>query len=413
MKNYKLIEKGNVVSPKGFAASGIAAGLKKYKKDLALILSETEATTAMVCTSGTVKAAPIKWNINHFNAGDTKTAILINSGNANACTGPEGIDKIDIIAEEINKKYNIPQNKLLFASTGVIGVPLPEDKILAGLIPLFKTADSNPDRGEAAAQAILTTDTKEKTIAAEVTVGNKKVTIGAMAKGSGMIRPNMATMLCFVTTDLNIDGQCLQQLLKDAVGDTFNMISVDGDMSTNDTVIVLANGMAGNDRITSESISNKENAAFIEAFQEVLTILAKAIAKDGEGATKLLEAQVLGVDTKENARTIAKQIVDSALVKTAIFGADANWGRIVMAAGSTEIPFNEQALQMHFISKAGHLDVLMEGRPIPFDEDKAKAILSEDEITVVLNLNMGSAEAKAWGCDLTYDYVKINGSYRS
>lgn len=413
MKNYKQIEHGNVVSPKGFLASGIAAGLKKYKKDLALILSEKEATTAMVCTSSTLKAAPIKWNVNHFKEGDHKTAILINSGNANACTGQEGMDKIDLIAEEINKSYKIPEDKILFASTGVIGVPLPEEKILAGLAPLFHTAGTGHDSGEAAAQAILTTDLTQKTIAVEVMVDHKKVTIGAMAKGSGMIRPNMATMLCFITTDLNIEGQCLQHLLKEGVADSFNMISVDGDMSTNDTVIVLANGEAENTQITMDNLYNEENVALIEAFQMVLTTLAKAIAKDGEGATKLIEVQVVGADTKENARTIAKQIVDSSLVKTALFGADANWGRVVMAAGSTEIPFDEGALQMHFSSQVGQLDVLAEGKPLPFDEETATAILSKNEITIVLNLNSGTEEAKAWGCDLTYDYVKINGSYRS
>ncbi|NLN97885.1 MAG: bifunctional glutamate N-acetyltransferase/amino-acid acetyltransferase ArgJ [Eubacteriaceae bacterium] len=413
MKKLKIIDDGNAVSPKGFVASGISAGLKNKKKDLSLILSEKEATAAMVVTANTLKAAPIKWNSQHFHVGDKKKGILINSGNANACTGQEGLDKIDLIAEEINNTYNIPRDKMLFASTGVIGVPLPQEKIINALEKLFNNKGNKSSNGEDAARAILTTDLVTKTIAVQVTLKDKVVTIGAMAKGSGMICPNMATMLCFITTDLNIQGDCLQKILNDAVADSFNMISVDGDMSTNDTVIVLANGMAENEMVTLDNLDEDENQVLIEAFDIIHKALAKSIAKDGEGATKLMEVQIMGADTKENARIIAKQIVDSSLVKTAVFGADANWGRVVMAVGSTGIAIDENVLQMHFASKVGKVDVLAEGRPLEFDEDLATKILSEDEMRIIFNLNMGNCEATAWGCDLSYDYVKINGSYRS
>ena len=400
----KIID-GGVTSPKGFKAAGVHAGLKKAKKDMALIVSDVPAVTAAAFTTNKVKAAPVIWDM-EIRKGGVAQAVVVNSGNANACTGEQGLKDAEETAGYAASILGIDKSSVYVSSTGVIGVPLDMSRIKSGidmLVPLL-SAD-----GKDAAEAILTTDTFCKEAAAEVVIDGVTITVAGMAKGSGMIHPNMATMLSYITTDAAISQETLQKLLGNTVEDTFNMISVDGDTSTNDSVIVLANGMAGN----SEINENHGYEAFEEAFRYVLGELAKDIVKDGEGAGRFIEMTVVNALTKKDARILARSVISSSLVKAAFFGADANWGRILCAMGYSGADFDPSLVDLSFSSPAGELSVVHNGEPIAFDEDKAKRILLEKEVRITADCHQGAESATAWGCDLTYDYVKINGDYRS
>ena len=400
------IIKGGVVSPKGYKAAGVHAGLKKAKKDMAMIVSERPAVTAAAFTTNKVKAAPVIWDMKVL-AGGKARAVVVNSGNANACTGEQGLKDAEETASYAATLLSVPKEEVYVSSTGVIGVPLDMHKIKGGidkLVPLLSAED------EDAAEAILTTDTFRKEAAATVDIDGCTVTIAGMAKGSGMIHPNMATMLSYITTDASISQPLLQKMLGATVEDTFNMISVDGDTSTNDSVIVLANGMSGCKDIKE---GTAEAEAFEEAFRYVLGELAKLIVKDGEGAGRFIEMRVVGALSKKDAKTLARSVISSSLVKAAFFGSDANWGRILCAMGYSGADFDPSLVDLSFSSPAGSLQVVKGGEPIPFDEDTAKRILLAKEVAVLADCHQGSAEATAWGCDLTYDYVKINGDYRS
>ena len=400
------IFEGGVTSAKGFKASGVFAGLKKARKDMAMIVSECEAVAAGTYTTNKVKAAPVLWDMKLTGQGKAR-AVVVNSGNANACTGEQGLKDAEEMASYAAGLLSTEKELVLVASTGVIGVNLDMAKIKKGEELLVLSLS---DDWKDAAQAILTTDTFAKTAACSVEIGGKTVTIGGMSKGSGMIHPNMATTLSFITTDAAISHDVLQSLLGKTVDDTYNMISVDGDTSTNDSVLVLANGMAGNAEIRKESA---EEAVFEEAFRYVLGTLARMIARDGEGATRFIEMTVKGARTKEDAKTLARSVVSSSLVKAAFFGSDANWGRILCAMGYSGADFDPDIVDLSFVSPKGSIEVLSGGQPVPFDEDKAKEILLEKEVGAVADCHQGDGEASAWGCDLTYDYVKINGDYRS
>ena len=400
------IFEGGVTSAKGFKASGVFAGLKKARKDMAMIVSECEAVAAGTYTTNKVKAAPVLWDMKLTGQGKAR-AVVVNSGNANACTGEQGLKDAEEMASYAAGLLSTEKELVLVASTGVIGVNLDMAKIKKGEELLVQSLS---DDWKDAAQAILTTDTFAKTAACSVEIGGKTVTIGGMSKGSGMIHPNMATTLSFITTDAAISHDVLQSLLGKAVDDTYNMISVDGDTSTNDSVLVLANGMAGNAEIRKGSA---EEAVFEEAFRYVLGTLARMIARDGEGATRFIEMTVKGARTKEDAKTLARSVVSSSLVKAAFFGSDANWGRILCAMGYSGADFDPDIVDLSFVSPKGSIEVLSGGQPVPFDEDKAKEILLEKEVGAVADCHQGDGEASAWGCDLTYDYVKINGDYRS
>ena len=401
---FKVID-GGITAPKGFKAAGVHAGLKKMKKDMALIVSDVPAVTAAAFTTNKVKAAPVLWDISVLAGGEAQ-AVVVNSGNANACTGVKGLEDAKETAGYAASKLGLRQDKVYVSSTGVIGVPLDMAKIKGGIDELIPALSSD---GADAADAILTTDTFRKEAAAVADIGGVAVTIAGMAKGSGMIHPNMATMLSYITTDAMIDQKTLQELLGNTVEDTFNMISVDGDTSTNDSVIVLANGLAGNVKIT-ESYGYE---AFEEAFRFVLGELAKDIVKDGEGAGRFIEMTVLNALTKKDAKVLARSVVSSSLVKAAFFGSDANWGRILCAMGYSGADFEPSLVDLSFSSPAGELRVVKGGEPVKFDEDKAKKILLEKEVKVMADCHQGTESATAWGCDLTYDYVKINGDYRS
>ena len=400
------IFEGGVTSAKGFKASGVFAGLKKARKDMAMIVSECEAVAAGTYTTNKVKAAPVLWDMKLTGQGKAR-AVVVNSGNANACTGEQGLKDAEEMASYAAGLLSTEKELVLVASTGVIGVNLDMAKIKKGEELLVQSLS---DDWKDAAQAILTTDTFAKTAASSVEIGGKTVTIGGMSKGSGMIHPNMATTLSFITTDAAISHDVLQSLLGKTVDDTYNMISVDGDTSTNDSVLVLANGMAGNAEIRKGSA---EEAVFEEAFRYVLGTLARMIARDGEGATRFIEMTVKGARTKEDAKTLARSVVSSSLVKAAFFGSDANWGRILCAMGYSGADFDPDIVDLSFVSPKGSIEVLSGGHPVPFDEDKAKEILLEKEVGAVADCHQGDGEASAWGCDLTYDYVKINGDYRS
>lgn len=401
---FKVID-GGITAPKGFKAAGVHAGLKKMKKDMALIVSDVPAVTAAAFTTNKVKAAPVLWDISVLAGGEAQ-AVVVNSGNANACTGVKGLEDAKETAGYAASKLGLGQDKVYVSSTGVIGVSLDMAKIKGGIDELIPALSSD---GADAADAILTTDTFRKEAAAVADIGGVAVTIAGMAKGSGMIHPNMATMLSYITTDAMIDQKTLQKLLGNTVEDTFNMISVDGDTSTNDSVIVLANGLAGNVKIT-ESYGYE---AFEEAFRFVLGELAKDIVKDGEGAGRFIEMTVLNALTKKDAKALARSVVSSSLVKAAFFGSDANWGRILCAMGYSGADFEPSLVDLSLSSPAGELLVVKGGEPVKFDEDKAKKILLEKEVKVMADCHQGTESATAWGCDLTYDYVKINGDYRS
>ena len=402
--------KGGVTAALGFKASGVAAGLKKNGVlDVAMITSDTPAVAALMTTSNAVKAAPVLWdNAIVRTKGKAIRAIVANSGNANACTGQQGLKDAETTAAETAKRIGCETEQVFVSSTGVIGVPLPVDKIVGGLDALV--AGLSKEGWDTASRAILTTDTVAKTLAVEVTVDGQAVHIGGMAKGSGMICPNMATMLSFVTTDVAVDPGVLQEMLAAITRNTYNMMSVDGDMSTNDTVVVLANGQAGNGVLTKD---HPDYQAFYDALYFINETLAKSIVRDGEGANKLIEMSVEGMDTEENARILAKAAINSSLVKTAIFGEDANWGRVLSSIGAAGVAFDPVTVSLWFASTAGKIKLLEKGRPIPFDEDAAAAILKENEIQITVDMAMGTAGATAWGCDLSYEYVKINGEYRT
>ena len=408
--NIKRIE-GGVTYPAGFRASGIHCGLRKNKskKDLALILADKLCNAAAIYTTNKVYGAPITVTREHLKNGMARAAIC-NSGNANTCN-PDGVDKANAMCAALAAQLGIDENDIIITSTGVIGEPLPLEPILNGIPALCDSLGYDAENGYAAASAIMTTDTRLKQIAAETVIDGVKVKIGGMSKGSGMIQPNMATMLCFVTTDAHISSEALQTLLKRVADRTFNMISVDGDTSTNDTFSVMASGLAGNALI--DDPDSESGKAFEALLEYVCKYLARKMAADGEGASKLLECRVHGSDTLENARILAKSVINSPLVKTAMFGADANWGRILCALGYAGVEFDPHKVDVSFISDAGEINVCKNGGSVGFDEDKAKEILLKDSIVMDVNMNMGDACATAYGCDLTYEYVRINGDYRS
>lgn len=402
---------GGVTAAKGFEAASTAAGIKyEGRKDMALIVSRREAVSAGTFTSNVVKAAPVKWDMRLVAEEECARAIVVNAGIANACTGEEGMEYCQNTAEAVENTLGIPTNQVLVASTGVIGMQLPMEKLKAGITAMVPELDSRIESGREAACAIMTTDTKFKEAAVEFEVEGKIVTLGGMCKGSGMIHPNMCTMLSFVTTDLAISKDLLQEALREDVKDTYNMISVDGDTSTNDTVLLLANGMAGNTKITEKDGNYQK---FVEALRIVNTALAKKMAGDGEGATALFETKVLHADTKEHAKMLAKSVICSSLTKAAIYGHDANWGRILCALGYSGVAFEPEKIELFFESKSGKIQIYKDGVATGYSEEEATKILSEEEVTVVVDMKMGEAEAAAWGCDLTHEYVTINADYRS
>ncbi len=406
----KVIE-GGVTSAKGFEAAGTQAEVKyKNRKDMALVYSTVPCKVAGTFTTNVVKAAPVMWDKNVVANSAFAQAVVVNSGIANACTGKPGMECCQAEASHAGKLLGIPADAVLVASTGVIGMQMPVDRLCAGIDKLVEEKAATPEAGLAAAQAIMTTDTIHKQVAVTVELGGKPVTIGGMCKGSGMIHPNMCTMLGFVTTDANISKEMLQKAVSASVVDSFNMISVDGDTSTNDTLLVLANGLAGNEEITAEGA---DFDAFCEALDYITVYLAKKMAGDGEGATALFEAQVTHADTKENARILAKSVICSSLSKAAIFGHDANFGRFLCALGYSGVQFDPENVDLYFKSKSGQIHIYGQGIACDYSEEEATKILSDEEVTVYVDMHMGDAEATAWGCDLSYDYVKINADYRS
>ena len=399
---------GGVCAAKGFQANGIHCGIRKNhsKKDLALIYSEVPANAAAVYTTNLVKGAPLLVTKAHIADGRAQ-AVICNSGNANTCNA-DGIEIAEAMSALVAKQLSIPASDVVVASTGVIGQPLKLDPIAAGLPALAEGL--NPDGSATAAEAIMTTDTVRKEIAVEFELGGVTCHLGGIAKGSGMIHPNMATMLVFLTTDAAISAEMLQKALSGDVAGTFNMVSIDGDTSTNDMVTILANGMAGNAEITAEG---PDFTAFMTALNSVTVQLCRCIAGDGEGATKLLECRVEGAQNLSIARTVAKSVICFSLLKAAMFGADANWGRVLCAIGYSGADVDVQRVDVAFKSPKGIVEVCKNGAGVPFSEEEAKAVLLEKEIEILVKLNSGDAAATAWGCDLTYDYVKINGDYRT
>ena len=406
----KKIE-GGVTAAKGYKASGTSAGIKKNgSMDMAMIVSEVPCVAAGTFTTNIVKAAPVKWDQEVVYNHPYAQVIVCNSGVANACTGVQGYAYCKETAEKAAEYYGIDPMSVLVASTGVIGQQIPIDKIKAGVEKLVPMVEDTLESGTLYAKAIMTTDTVKKEVAVSFELDGKTVTVGGCCKGSGMIHPNMCTMLGFVTTDINISKEMLQKALSASIEDTFNMVSVDGDTSTNDTVLLLANGLAGNEKITEE---NEDYAKFTEALNYVNTYLAKAIAGDGEGATALFEVKIVGAETKEQAVTLAKSVVTSSLTKAAIYGHDANWGRILCAMGYSGAQFDPEKVDLYFESAAGKLQIIENGVACDYSEEEATKILSEEAVTAIADIKMGDASATAWGCDLTYDYVKINADYRS
>lgn len=406
--NIKTVN-GGITAPKGFLASGTHCGLKKNKemKDLALIFSEVACNAAGVFTSNKVKGAPIYISKEHL-SNKKAQAVIINSGNANTCNGDDGLGKAKKMTSLAAKSLNIATEDVLVASTGVIGVPLNIDIIEAFIPSLAK--ELSKEGSADASSAIMTTDTFKKELAIEVVIGGKTVTLGSMSKGSGMIEPNMCTMLAFVTTDVNISPELLEEALTTTANVSYNRISVDGDTSTNDTLFLLANGLANNPIIDTK---NDDYYAFVEALEYLNVYLAKKIAQDGEGATKLIECKITGASSEQNALLLSKSVINSPLVKTAIFGCDANWGRILCALGYANVDFDPSIVNVYFESNSGSIIVCKNGSSVGFNEDIALKILQEKEILIKVELNLGDHEVSTWGCDLSYDYVKINGDYRS
>lgn len=405
------IIKGGVTAAKGFKAAVCEANIKyKDRTDMAMVFSEEPCVCAGTYTTNVVKAACVQWDMEITKSGRPMHAVVVNSGIANACTGKEGFDACEATAKAVEKELHVSYDTVAVASTGVIGMQLPVDKLTAGVEKMAGTLDASIEAGEAASKAIMTTDTVNKEIAVTFTAGGKEITLGGMSKGSGMIHPNMCTMLGFLTTDLAIEKTLLQKALSEVVVDTFNMITVDGDTSTNDTLLIMANGLAGNDIVAEE---NEDYKSFKEALSYVCSFLAKKMASDGEGATKLFTAHVVNAKSKEDARILSRAIVGSNLSKAAIYGCDANFGRFLCAMGYSGAVFNQEDVELYFKSKAGELKVFEFGTPLPFDEDYATKLMSEEEVIVYVDMHEGNEEATAWGCDLTYDYVKINADYRS
>ena len=406
--DYKFIS-GGVTAPKGFKAAGVHCGIRKNqsKPDLAMIYSEVPCSAAAVYTKNLVQGAHIAVTKENLKDGTAK-AVVCNSGNANTCNA-DGVEKAHLMCKSAAKELGIDEKDVIVASTGVIGQILPIEPIESAMPELVRSLSENGS--ENAAKAIMTTDTFVKNLAVECSIDGNTVKIGGIAKGSGMIHPNMGTLLCFITTDAAISSKALDTALRSAVDVSFNMVSIDGDTSTNDTCTVMASGLAGNDEITSEN--SKGYNVFTEALTALCTALARMIAKDGEGASKLIVCSVSGAKNKHNARKAAKAVIHSDLLKAAMFGADANWGRVLCAVGYSEAETDINKIGVSFSSKTGKIDVCKNGAGIPFDERKAKEILSEDEVNIFITMCDGKASATAYGCDLTYNYVKINGEYRS
>ncbi len=406
----KRIE-GGVTAAKGFEAACAAAGIKyKERTDMALVYSATPCIAAGAFTTNVVKAAPVLWDKQVVESDAPVHAVVINAGIANACTGTEGMQACQKTADKVADVFGVAAEGVLVASTGVIGMQLPVGRIVNGVSLLAEAKGDTLEKGHEAARAIMTTDTKPKEVAVTFQVGGKTATMGGMCKGSGMIHPNMCTMLCFLTTDVKISKELLTKALKADVEDTFNMISVDGDTSTNDTVLLLANGLADNPEITQPGA---DYDAFCEALHEVMEGLSKKIAGDGEGCTCLFEVTVKNAADKQSAKTLAKSVITSSLTKAAIFGHDANWGRILCALGYSGVNFDPEQVDIYFQSSAGTLKIVENGVSTGYSEEKATEILSQEYVTAVCDMKNGNAEATAWGCDLTYEYVKINGDYRS
>ncbi|MBE5936570.1 MAG: bifunctional glutamate N-acetyltransferase/amino-acid acetyltransferase ArgJ [Lachnospiraceae bacterium] len=402
---------GGVTAAKGYKASGVEAGIKySNRKDMALVYSEKPATVAGTFTTNVVKASPVIWDKKLVESGNPVRAVVLNSGIANACTGSIGDEYNLWMADEMAKALSINVDEVCTASTGVIGMQLKKEPIAKGCVMLADTMADTYEAGTLAAEAIMTTDTVSKQCAASFEVDGVTVTVGGMSKGSGMIHPNMATMLCVITTDAVITKELLQTALSDVVKESFNMISVDRDTSTNDTALLLANGEAGN-KVIDKKDENYEK--FVECLKYVCVTLAKIMAADGEGATKLLEVKVINASCKEDASVLAKSVITSNLVKTAVYGSDANWGRILCALGYSGKEFDPYLVDIIIESVIGSLKLVENGISTDYSEEFATKILADSEVTVICDMKSGNEEATAWGCDLTYDYVKINGDYRS
>jgi glutamate N-acetyltransferase/amino-acid N-acetyltransferase len=402
---------GGITAAQGFEAASTAAGIKyQGRTDMAMIYSKEPCVSAGTFTSNVVKAACVQWDMNIVKSDKPLQAVVINSGIANACTGQEGFNACEATARGVQEVLGVPYDTVAVASTGVIGMQLPVDKLVAGVKAMAPALDGSVKAGTEASKAIMTTDTVNKEIAVSFEIDGVEVKLGGMSKGSGMIHPNMCTMLAFLGTDLAIEKALLQEAVSEVVADSFNMITVDGDTSTNDTLICMANGLAGNKKITDKG---KDYETFKEALSYVCTSLAKTMAADGEGASKLFEATIVNAKSKEDAKTLARAIVGSNLSKAAIFGCDANFGRFLCAMGYSGADFDQNDVELFFKSANGTMKVFDKGTPIVFDEDEALKIMKADAVTVFVDMHEGDAEATAWGCDLTYDYVKINADYRS
>ncbi len=402
---------GGITSPKGFQAAGVEAGVKyENRKDMAIIYSEQPCVVAGTFTSNVVKAAPVKWDMRVVNESPFAQAVIVNTGIANAGTGKTGMEYCEKTAEKAAELLKLEKENVLIGSTGVIGAHLPMDRILAGVEKLVAAKSDSTDAGTDASKAIMTTDTVNKELAVTVDIAGVTVTLGAMSKGSGMIHPNMCTMLGYVTTDAVIAKDTLQKMLSEDVVDTYNMISVDGDTSTNDTLLVLANGMAKNPEIKE---GTPEYDAFKEALHYINETQAKRLAGDGEGAKALVECEVINAVSKADARTLAKSVITSSLTKAAIFGHDANWGRILCALGYSGAKFDPEDMELYYEANGKKILIYKNGLDAGYSEEEATEILSQPEVRIIADMHMGNASATAWGCDLTYDYVKINADYRS
>ncbi len=407
---YNITE-GGVTAAKGFQAASHAAGIKyKDRTDMAMVYSKEPCECAGTFTTNVVKAACVLWDKDIVMSGSPMHAVVINSGIANACTGNEGFDACIRTAEAVEEALGIPYSTVAVASTGVIGMQLPVDKLVGGVGAMSEKLSDTKEAGTDASKAIMTTDTVNKEIAVTFSVGGQTVTLGGMSKGSGMIHPNMCTMLGFLTTDLCISKELLQKALSEVVQDTFNMITVDGDTSTNDTLLIMANGLAGNKKIETE---NADYESFKEALYAVCENLSRRMAADGEGASKLFTAEVINAKNKTAARILARSVVSSNLSKAAIYGCDANFGRFLCAMGYSGAVFDQEDVELYFVSEYGKLKVFDKGTLPAFDEELATKIMSADEVTVLIDMNEGKASATAWGCDLTEKYVEINADYRS
>ena len=407
----EILKEGGVTAPKGFKAASIAAEIKyKNRTDMAMVYSDVPCLAAGTFTSNVVKAACVLWDKEIVETKDFAQAVVVNSGIANACTGKEGFDACRKTAEAVESALGVPAESCLVASTGVIGMQLPVDKLVKGVNGMAKILSASKEAGSDAAKAIMTTDTISKECAVQFTLDGKCCTIGGMSKGSGMIHPDMATMLSVITTDAAISKELLQEAVSNDVKSSFNMISVDRDTSTNDSLIVLANGKAENQEITAK---NEDYETFCEALALVTRTLAKMMAGDGEGATKLFETTIINAKTKDDAIVLAKSVITSNLVKTAVYGSDANWGRIICALGYSGVIFDPEIVDLYIESEGTRLKLMENGMATDYSEEEATKILSASHVTAIADMKTGTETATAWGCDLTYDYVKINGDYRS